>query len=283
MKKMLLPVTCLLVVFVLAGCGTAVMLDDIPLAEEAYQELPEEQPVSSIEVLNLDFGMFGDISALPYMEAFTDAYLSEYEGASLDFAVVSRDEALELLESGDTQIAVLTGDAPGGVPVAYLCIGIAVHPDNPLSDVSRKQLFDIFSGDIANWADLGFSDAPITLYVTESNTASRQTFEDTLSLKSSEGISRSLIPDHAAVISDENLVGEAVANDINAIGIVAAAEDLGAVKILTIESAMPSSDGSYLLSSPIVMVGSDMDALTDFAKTPKMQGIVRTLGLWPIN
>lgn len=49
--------------------------------------------------------------------------------------------------------------------VAKDCLGIAVHPSNPVSSLSRAQARDIFTGAIRNWREVGGMDAPILPYV----------------------------------------------------------------------------------------------------------------------
>jgi len=49
-------------------------------------------------------------------------------------------------------------------PVAWDALVPIVSVDNPLSNISLKQLHDLYMGDITNWQQLGGEDAPINLY-----------------------------------------------------------------------------------------------------------------------
>jgi len=297
-KRSFLPIVLLLFpIMLLTGCGTSAASNETVTGFEERIPLQSAQSANPAETIvelqhelfvNLDFGMFGEIETLPYMIALTDAYIAEYGGASIDFAVVSRDEALELFQSGQAQAAVLTGEIQGGVLVAYQCLGVAVHPDNPVTELDRDQIFRIFNGEIDNWQELGLDDAPITVYVTDRFTASRQAFENILSLKSDDGIAKSLVPDTAVVLPDEGLVVEAILRDKYGIGIIWVGETPMAVNFISVDSVAFSQnsivDGSYGLSRPIVLMASmDVEALPEFAVCPIMTEIVRGLGFWPVT
>ena len=50
-------------------------------------------------------------------------------------------------------------------PVAWDALAIIVHKKNPVSDLTTKQIKDIYKGKITNWKQVGGKDAPIVLYV----------------------------------------------------------------------------------------------------------------------
>jgi len=293
MKKVFMVIVALIVPFVAYGCGSAEASIEttagVPLSMEIPSYASDEPSAMHMEILNnLDFGMYGEIATLPYMSALTDAYMDEYEGSSIDFAVVSKDEALELFRSGQTRAIVLAGETDGSISVAYQCIGIAVHPDNPNAGLESSQVFSIFSGAISNWKDLGYEDVPITLYITDRNSASRQAFEDMLSLRSSGGITKSLIHADAVTLPGEDEVAEAIAGDKYGIGVIWASSFQEKVNLLAIDAVDPTesnaADGTYALSRPIVLVVTkELESLVEFARSSKMEDITRSLGLWPIK
>ncbi len=50
-------------------------------------------------------------------------------------------------------------------PVAWDALVVMVHPDNPVNDISLRQLKAVLEGEITNWKDLGGPDHPIELLV----------------------------------------------------------------------------------------------------------------------
>ena len=55
-------------------------------------------------------------------------------------------------------------------------IGILVHPSNPVSELSIKQLAGIFTGSITNWKDVGGIDSDIDVYIVNPRSATRKVF-----------------------------------------------------------------------------------------------------------
>ncbi|HEY4294429.1 LysM peptidoglycan-binding domain-containing protein [Luteibacter sp.] len=53
-------------------------------------------------------------------------------------------------------------------PVAWDALVMITYPSNPVSNITLKQLHEIYMGHITNWKDLGGNDAPIDLYAVAS-------------------------------------------------------------------------------------------------------------------
>ncbi|SEM79337.1 phosphate transport system substrate-binding protein [Luteibacter sp. UNCMF331Sha3.1] len=53
-------------------------------------------------------------------------------------------------------------------PVAWDALVMVTYPSNPVSNITLKQLHEIYMGRITNWKDLGGEDAPINLYAVAS-------------------------------------------------------------------------------------------------------------------
>jgi phosphate transport system substrate-binding protein len=60
------------------------------------------------------------------------------------------------------------GAQPIQIKVAVEGVVVVVHPSNPLTQLTMRQLKDIYLGKITNWKELGGKDARIQLYSTES-------------------------------------------------------------------------------------------------------------------
>lgn len=55
-------------------------------------------------------------------------------------------------------------------------LAIIVHPNNPLKQLTKQQLNGIFSGEIADWKDVGGRSGPIHLYARDNNSGTFDTF-----------------------------------------------------------------------------------------------------------
>ena len=53
-------------------------------------------------------------------------------------------------------------------PVAWDALVMVTYPSNPVSNITLKQLHEIYMGHITNWKELGGNDAPINLYAVAS-------------------------------------------------------------------------------------------------------------------
>jgi len=96
-------------------------------------------------------------------------------------------------------------------PFAVDGIAVAVHPDNPVSELSSEQVRSIFAGKIYNWKEVGGEDAPINLYGRDEASATRDVFWKKL-LKKGE------MSERINVISSHRAMKVIISMDNNAIG-----------------------------------------------------------------
>ena len=57
------------------------------------------------------------------------------------------------------------------VQVAWDALVVIVHPDNPVTDLSLKNLKRVYDGELTNWSELGGDDRPIGLITREGTTS----------------------------------------------------------------------------------------------------------------
>ena len=297
MRKILLITVSILIVLSSAGCANGSSgTSTEAAAADMNRAVAAELSVSSAESAPR-ISIQGSADVLSYMLALSDAYKAEYANAVVDVVAVGREEALEAAQTGEADVAVFTVESlsevpPGADIAAYACISVIVHPDNEISSLTSEDIIDIFIGDLTNWGWIGGADAEIELVVPDKDVPLRQLFEIILPLRSTTGIAKSLIPGDAQTFADEASVIQAVAEDKNAIGICwATVEDSSVISVdvdgIPISDASVS-DGSYILSRPIVLMsGTDeslsMPPIPEFAKNGQMIQVTRSLGLWPIK
>lgn len=65
-------------------------------------------------------------------------------------------------------------------------IGLIVHADNPLQELSRQQVIDIYKGKIKNWKELGWKDQPINVVNKAEGRSTLEVFLSFFALKNSE-------------------------------------------------------------------------------------------------
>lgn len=146
-----------------------------------------------------------------------------------------------LVQIGNTGRALKQGeiDKYGLVsfPFAVDGVAVAVNPANPVGDLSKAQLKDIFGGKITNWKEVGGKDAPISLYVREDGSGTRETFED-------RALDKGTSVNSANVINSNGAMKTAISQDPNAVGYVGIGHLDKSVKGVNIDGMVPSQEGA---------------------------------------
>ena len=107
--------------------------------------------------------------------------------------------------------------------IAVDSLVVITHPNNPVQSITLDQLRDIYSGAITNWADVGGSNAPITLFSREADSGTRGVFENGVF-----GENPPSLPGSTEIKTDNNEMAASVNADVNAIGFVGYAFQRGA-------------------------------------------------------
>lgn len=86
--------------------------------------------------------------------------------ADLHFIPASTEEARQSLSGGRAELALAAATDPqfGSRVVALDAMVPVVAPDNPVPEISTKDLALVLAGEVQNWADVGGPDMPIVLH-----------------------------------------------------------------------------------------------------------------------
>lgn len=135
-------------------------------------------------------------------------------------------------------------------PFAIDGVAVAVNPANGVSGLTKAQVKDIFAGTVTNWKDVGGDDAPITLYVREDGSGTRETFEE-------RALDKGTSAPSANVVNSNGAMKTALSQDKNAIGYVGIGHLDESVKGLAIDGMVPSqdsaADGTYTVTRLLYM------------------------------
>ncbi|CAN5824170.1 phosphate ABC transporter substrate-binding protein [soil metagenome] len=136
-------------------------------------------------------------------------------------------------------------------------IGLIVHKDNPVIEMSDAQVVAIYTGKIVNWKDVGGNDAPITVVNKAEGRSTLELFLDYFKLKNT-------VVKAQVIIGDNEQGIKTVAGNPNTIGYVSigtAEYDAShgvAVKLLPVDGIAASTEnvrnGSFPLSRPLNLV-----------------------------
>lgn len=176
------------------------------------------------------------------------------------------------------------------IVVARDGVTVYVQKSNPLNELTRDQIKQIYTGKVENWKDVGGPDAKITVYSRENNSGTYVFFKEHV-LENADYTPRAqTLPGTAAVVN-------AVARDKNGIGYGGAAYSKG-IKALKIKkdaaspaiapSAQTVKDGSYVLARALFFYTrgeptADIKAFIDWVLSAEGQKVVTEVGYFPVK
>jgi len=207
-----------------------------------------------------------------------------------------------LYEIGHSSRELKTDGSEDGLDaIAYAIDGIAVvvNRNNPVGNLTREQLFGIYTGKIKNWNEVGGADALITLITRESGSGTKTAFADIIGLdrRGADGgfDETTKIDRYAAVAGDTGAIQSAVEQNSNAIGYLSFSDiDEKKVKAISYENVKISEaslrDGSYALKRRFLLLtktGAELSAearaFLNFVLSDEGRAIIADNKLLPVR
>ena len=241
-KKMLVVLVCLTLasVLVFAGCQrqepTQPAKGDVS-GSISISGSTSVQPLVQ-DLAHIFYDKYPNITVDVQGGGSSNGVRSPYEGTS-DIGMSSRDLKPEEKEWGLTEhIIALDG------------IAVIVNKSNSVSGLTKEQIKQIYTGEIANWNEVGGVDQEILVVSREAGSGTRGAFEDIVGFEN-------LIED-ALIGNGTGAIKAHVADKENAIGYIS----LGALddntRSLLVDGVSPTADnvksGSYPVSRPFIML-----------------------------
>lgn len=165
--------------------------------------------------------------------------------------------------------------------VALDGIAVIVHPSNPVSNLTLRELAAVFTGNTVNWTELGGRDAPIAVYGREAGSGSRTAFEDLIGTDS-------LCRYTNEYSSTGDIVGNVMSNP-NSIGYISLSGIRREVKVLQI-NGIPCTEetirsGEYPIWRPFLLVtgtnstlSPEVERFLDFAMSDAASELISIAG-----
>lgn len=146
--------------------------------------------------------------------------------------------------------------------LAYDGIAIIVNPENPVEDLDIDTIAKIYTGEIANWSEIGGNDSEIVLIGREAGSGTRDGFES-ITRTSDKCKYRQELTSTGDVITT-------VSQNPDAIGYASVAsvkDTVKAVKVGGVEANEATiKDGSYVVQRPFVLVTKSGEKLSSAAQ-----------------
>lgn len=264
-------VAALTLVLLSVSCGAAV-----PTA-------PTPEPLSGTYTAS------GGGGALPAVQALTARFMELHPGVTLIVSESGSNSAIKLVVSNTIDIGFVSRalteaekERVTGIPIGFSGTAVVVNSTNPVTNLSREQLLQIYSREAKSWLELGGIEPTIRPFLREPNAATRQTFEAYLFAGSPAAYGKNVVEQ----VEAEAML-TAVSSFRGAIGIASTGSRTARdtrVKIVQIDGVAATKEniasGAYKIVRPLAVIYSNaaelkpaVRAFFDFVKSAEGQRI----------
>ncbi len=223
----------------------------------------------------------------PMVDDLAQAFEKKNPGAYVDINWHQNLKPLQVVRSGEADIAVMGKPEPDLVAHQVAWDGIAIMVDlmNKIKSVTKAQAADIFAGKVKFWSELGGPDTRVKIINRHFTQNLTYSFEQSLGIEGK-------IPDSAEVIGPEQKATNKVVGTLPPYGAVtymslapalAAVKTGVAVRLLPVENVEPEGptvkDGRYGLRRPVLFLtrkdpSPATKAFIEFALSPEGQRLI---------
>src|SRR5213595_3083937 len=229
-----------------------------------------------------------------------EQFKAQTPGTTIDIAAEGSTTGIAAIIDGTAQIgmssrrakpAEISAAAAKGVNmkptiVAYDGLGVIVNAANPIKGLTKKQVEQIFTGEITDWSAVGGSGGKISVYTRNTSSGTYAEFKE-LAMKK-----RDYAQDSQKLAGNEQIAQE-VGKNPNGVGYVGLAyTKASGIKILPVDGASPSKESvlakSYPYARPTFFYTNGeptgvVKEFIDFTIGPDGQKIVEQVGFVPIK
>jgi len=213
------------------------------------------------------------------------------EGSATGFAaLIDKTAAIGMASRPAKPEEIANGKAKGvdlkETIVAYDGIAVIVNTANSIKGLTKKQVEQIFTGEVTDWSAFGGSGGKISVYTRNTSSGTYAEFKE-LAMKK-----RDYAPDSQKLAGNEQIAQE-VGKNANGVGYVGLAyTKAGGIKVVPIDGASPSKESvlakSYPYARPTFFYTNGEPAgvvkeFIDFTVGPEGQKIVEQVGFVPIK
>ena len=246
----------------------------------------------------------GSDTVLPVAQQTAERFMNQYPDTRVTVTGGGTGVGISALLDNTTDIAMASrpikfrekmkiksaGEDVAEIVVAYDALAVVAHPSNPVKQLTRQQLEDIFRGKITNWKQVGGDDRKIVVYSRETSSGTYEFFKESV-LKNKNYMASSLsMPATGAII-------QSVSQTKGAIGYVGLAYVSPRVKTLSVSYdgkhyAAPTVENATNKTYPIVRPlyyyynvkkKAEIDPLIQYILSPDGQDIIKKSGYIPVK
>lgn len=223
------------------------------------------------EPLSGTYTASGGGGALPAVQALTARFKELHPGVNWIVSESGSNSAIKLVLSNTIDVGFVSRaltDAEKAqvtpISIGFSGTAVVVNPANPLTNLTREQLRQIYTGEVKSWLDLGWTEPTIRPYIREANAATRQTFEAYLFAGSVPAYGKNVVEQ-----MESEAIFTAVSSFHGAIGIASTGSRTASdsrVKIIQIDGVAGTQEnianGTYKIIRPLAVIYSNTAELT---------------------
>ena len=242
----------------------------------------------------------GSTTVGPIAKAFAEYYMGKHPDVNITVSESGSGNGAKSLINAACDVATMSrpmknsekdaAKSAGILPIEHIVamdgIVMAVHPSNPLANLTVEQIRDIYTGKIRNWKELGGPNLPIVVISRDTNSGTYETFETMV-------MNKEKMTTKAEYVGSNGAIRQRVMSTEGAIGYVGLAfrEGVKALKVNGIE-ATPETVvyNTYPIARPLYMYTNGrpkQDApLYDFinlSDSPEGKKIIEDTGFVPVK
>ncbi|MDJ0618197.1 MAG: phosphate ABC transporter substrate-binding protein [Calothrix sp. MO_192.B10] len=239
----------------------------------------------------------GSSTVAPLVKAIAKRYQAKHPKVQISIQTGGSSQGIKDASQGNVDIGMVSRSLKDQekkllpFTIAQDGISVLLHKDNPVANLTEKQIVDIYSNKINNWRQVGGKNAPILVVSKAVNHSTGKLFAKFFQMEMKDIVADQIIGDNPEAI-------KAVKNNPNAIAYVsigAAEYDIvhGApLKLLPIKEVAATianvNKGTFPLYRPLNLVtntpptGLKKDFI-DFARSEKVHDLVRQKSFVPIQ
>ena len=244
----------------------------------------------------------GSDTVLPVAQKHAEEYMKIHSNSRVTVTGGGSGVGLSALYEGTTDLAMSSRKikfeekikfqkkkiVPAEVIVAYDALAIIVHPSNPINQLTRKQLEDIFTGKIRNWKQLGGEDIPIVTYSRETSSGTYEFFKEKI-LRNKNYINSVLsMPATGAIIQSVRQTKGA----IGYVGLAYVSPDIKAIRVsydgktYVAPTFKNAKDKTYPVVRPLYYyydksIENIVSSFINYSLSPKGQKLIENIGYIP--
>ncbi len=249
-----------------------------------------------------EINVSGSTSVARVMEVIAEEYNKNHENTYVAVQGVGSSAGITLLKKGVADVAMSsryltedeTEESLQTFVFAFDGIAVVINQSNPIDNLTREQLYDIYKGKITNWKQVGGNDQKIAVVTREASSGSRYSFESLLGL--TQVIKDRLVSDispNNLVVNSNSMVKTLVNHNSQAIGFISTGSIDRSVKAIKFEDIEATANNiashKYQLSRPFLLLhypekdSQEIKEFFNFINSKKVKTLIEEYGYIPAN